>query len=131
MNLKNEMPSKSSMLKALDPRTEEGLPLLATVAGVFAGLVFAVVVFNACAAIINWNPIFWLMSKLPAFLNRTLMAIVTRIASAGGLVTALAFVKLLHLLHGWRNKTEPTTTTTATPAPVTSSDSDTSNGPEE
>jgi hypothetical protein len=131
MQLKKGLPSKNSMIKALDPRTEEGLPLLATVAGVFAGLVFAVVVLNACAAIINWNPIFWLMSKLPDFLNRTLLAVVTMITAAGGLVCALAMVKLLHLLHGWRNKTEPTITATATPAPVTSTDSDTSNVPEE
>ncbi len=115
MKLENELPSREGALKALDPRTEEGLPLLATLVGVFAGLVFVVVVFNSLAAIIGWNPILWLLSVLPGFLSRALIAVVTIITAAGGLISALAFVKVLHLLHGWRHQADRDAGTASAP----------------
>ena len=104
MKLADELSLRENALKALDPRTEEGLPLLATLVGVFAGLVFVVIAFNTLAAVFDWSPIFWLLRTLPGFLARTAIAVVTIIMAAGGLISALACVKLLHLLYGWRHQ---------------------------
>ncbi len=106
MDMKSEIPSKASALSAIDPRTDKGLPLLATLVGIFAMLVFLVVVFNALFGIINWNPIFWLLRVLPGFLSRALIAVVTVIGALGCLITSLAGVKTLHLLYGWRYKSD-------------------------
>jgi hypothetical protein len=114
MELGKEMPSGGSALKALDPRSEEGLPLLATLVGVFAALIFVVVLYTSLTSIIG-DPIFWLLRKLPAFFYRLFMAIVMIITAAGGLISALSFVKLLHLLHGWRHQADSDSGTPSTP----------------
>ncbi len=101
--LKKDIPTKEGMLKALDPRCEDGLPLLATLVGLFAALFFVVVVLNSLAGVVGLSPMNWIF-KLPAFLARLVMAIVAIVTAAGGLVTALSFVKLLHLLYNWRYK---------------------------
>jgi len=102
-DLKKEIPTREGALKALDPRTDEGLPLLATLLGVFAVLVFVFAVLNSMTMIINWNPLVWISMKVP-FIGRTIMAVLTIIASAGGLIFMLSVVKVMHLLHRWRHK---------------------------
>jgi hypothetical protein len=104
MNIADEIPSRATLLKALDPRTEDGLPVLATWMGFFAILASVVFVFNTLPAIVGWNPIGWFISILPGFLGRAIMGAFAVVGVAAGLASVLAFVKLLHLLNGWRQE---------------------------
>lgn len=86
------------ILKALDPRTDEGLPLLATLLGVFSIVCFVFFVYFSLMDVITWEPLTWILSKLPYFLQRTVFFVITTLSATFGLVGALAGVKVLHLL---------------------------------